>query len=167
MTFENLASGLIGAVIGGVIVVWAEQWRWRRENVAAARLVFFEVLANRIMLKEPTKGVFLGNMATKEAWDAEQVRVASLLESKELEIVAKAYRMLAITLETRASIGDAAWRDSFKDEDGQKYLTTLRAAFGEAEAVLVRAGKFARPGPQKPSGWLGIAGGGLVRLSGP
>lgn len=147
MTPDTLLTGLIGAVIGGVIVVWAEQWRWRRENVAAARLVFFEVLSSRIMLKEPGKGVFLGNMATKEAWDAEQVRVASLLESKELEIVAKAYRMLAITLETRASIGDAAWRASFNDEGGEEYLKRLRAAFGEAEAVLVQAGRFARLAP--------------------
>jgi len=52
MTIGNLLTGLIGAVvggvIGGVIVVWAEQWRWRRENRAAARLLYYEVISNRI-----------------------------------------------------------------------------------------------------------------------
>jgi hypothetical protein len=171
MSTDNLLSGLVGGVVGGllgligaVIVTSADDRRWGRENVAAARLVFYEAMANRIMLKEPTKGVFLGNLATKAAWEAEQVRVASLLTQPDLEVVATAYRMLAVMLETRARITDAAWRASLDQPEGKSFLTRARADFDGAVAVLARAGELRPQVSKKPSGWLGVSGGGLVRL---
>jgi hypothetical protein len=171
MTSDNLLSGLVGGVVGGllgligaVIVTSADDRRWGRENVAAARLVFYEAMANRIMLKEPTKGVFLGNLAIKAAWEAEQVRVASLLTQPDLEAVAAAYRMLAVMLETRASSSDAAWRASLNQAEGKDFLVRIRADFDRAVGVLATAGKLRPQMSETPSGWLGVSGGGLVRL---
>src|SRR3989442_5046443 len=115
------------------------------------------------MLNDPTKGVFPGNLATKAAWEAEQVRLASLLTQADLEVVATAYRMLAIMLETRASSSDAAWRNSLSQADGKSFLKRIRADFDRTVEVLAKAGRL-RPQESKPSGWLGVSGGGLMRL---
>src|SRR6266550_1500334 len=93
MTLGVLATGLIGAVAGGVIVVWAEQWRWRRENRAAARMLYYEVINNRVIIdalsKQPIAG--FATRLSRGVWDAVGVRVASLVSGYQLNMIGTAY----------------------------------------------------------------------------
>ncbi len=98
MTIDNLASGLIGAIIGGVIVVWAEQWRWRRENRAAARMVLIELntnvtYLNRVLSAAPEKRSRTDiGMFSASIWEAERVRVGSMLDARGQMALTTAYQ---------------------------------------------------------------------------
>src|SRR5438132_2718712 len=113
MTLGLLATGLIGAVIGGVIVVWAEQWRWRRENRAAARLLFYEVLHNISWLSTLAEvpAAPLITRLSRATWDAEGVRVASLLTGRRLNLIAAAYFGLSQLTSMHAVLPAQRWED--------------------------------------------------------
>ena len=78
MTFPNLLSGLFGAVLGvlGVVIL---QWReTRRQEAAAARVVFMEVAQNSSALNMARSiGVYVP--LASSGWIAEQSRLAHAL----------------------------------------------------------------------------------------
>src|SRR6266852_5092541 len=92
VSFDNLLSGFIGAFIGAVLVIGWERWVWRRENRAAARIVDAELMMNKGYLEVARKKDRTAiSMLGTAAWDAEQVRVASLLNSEDLMTIVTAY----------------------------------------------------------------------------
>src|SRR6059058_2366050 len=121
MTPDSLLSGLIGAVIGGalgaLIVVRAEQWRWRRENRAALRLLYYEVMANRILLEG--SNATLATLGSKSVWQEQQVRIASSLNDSDLNKVAAAYVGFTGLLSTRSVMtSNKQWAEWMKTNDG-------------------------------------------------
>ena len=90
MTVENLASGLLGAVIGliGAVLI---QWHDRREDVrAAARAVFMEVAANAAALHLSAKYGVYAPVATT-TWSASHLSLSRGLSPADLVVVATFY----------------------------------------------------------------------------
>lgn len=137
MTIGNLASGLIGAVLGGVIVVWAEQWRWRRENRAAARLVYYEAISNRViiesLIKNPIAG-FAGRLS-RSVWDSQGVRVASMLRGDSLNTVGAAYLGIDQIVSLQPLLGDQKWEEWMAGE-GKTILQSTHQNFIGSERNL-------------------------------
>jgi hypothetical protein len=93
MDVGNLVSGLVGALLG-VVGAFVIQWReTRKDQAAAARVVFMEAAANSAALgiaKET--GVYVP-LATS-AWTAEQGRLARALSPGDLARIATFYMRL-------------------------------------------------------------------------
>jgi hypothetical protein len=173
VTGENLLSGLIGGLVVGVLgvagvflLVRADNQRWRAENLAGTRLVYHEV---RFILRGIRSTSFdnsLLRLLTGRVWEAEQVRVASILPPDELEEVVMAYvRFTALGLiaaEDAARPNPKPITDWLKNsKDGPKFFKSLVEGFIKAEAILERR---TAPTTDASRGWLGVSGGGLVRL---
>jgi len=90
VTFPNLLSGLFGAVLGvlGVVIL---QWReTRRQEAAAARVVFMEVAQNSSALNMARSiGVYVP--LASSGWIAEQSRLAHALSPGDCVVVATFY----------------------------------------------------------------------------
>jgi hypothetical protein len=130
MTIDKLLSGLLGALVGALIVVRAEQWRWRRENKAAARLLYYEVIHNLAWLKplaDLPEGV-ADYQLSRSVWDRSK-SASVVLKSEELNLIAAAYVDMSIVLATRQGMDLAAWREWVKKEEGAKQIATTRDMF--------------------------------------
>jgi hypothetical protein len=145
MTLDNLASGLIGAVIGGLIVVLAEQWRWRRENRAAARMVLIEVnvnisYLNRVLSAAPEKRSRSDiGMFSTSIWEAERVRAASVLDVKGQMALATAYQGASAIIRLLQASPEAAeaWLGSKAASDSLRMtLVMLRLVDGALQRVV-------------------------------
>ena len=98
---DNLLSGLIGAVIGGMIVALNDRALQRRQNrrvdQAAGRLVCLELVSNYYHVENLAAFAMDGKqdacirLYSDRAWGAEQTRIASLLAASELDTVFRAY----------------------------------------------------------------------------
>jgi len=171
VTIDNLASGLIGAVVGGAIVVWAGQWRWRRENRAAARLLYYEVLNNGTILDALIKQPIAGFAArlSRGVWDAQGVRVASIVSGFELNRLGAAYLGVENLVSMRPLLGDQKWEAWIAEGDGKSMLTTTQDNFRRSAAILSRAinKKPWWPGPvvSGTGAWLGLGPAGRILLN--
>lgn len=146
MTLDNLLSGLIGAIIGGLIVVAAEQWRWRRENKGAARMVFTELHVNMVYLTRlddavpEQRSITDINMVSTSVWEAERVRVAAALDIQGQMTLTTAYQGVAAILRLMRQLDSKAadnWlRSTAAGDSVHKTLVMLRLASGALEHIV-------------------------------
>lgn len=118
-----------------------QRWRWRRENRAAARLLYYEVISNRAWLTgilEHPGSEGLSTMLSHAVWDSEQVRVASQLPSRQLNRVAATYFGISNLLSTRPLVGDEKWRESLSG-DGKAAVTQTLENLAGSEVILTAA----------------------------
>jgi hypothetical protein len=92
MTLDNLAVGLIGAVVGSILGVAGafgmQSWQSRRDDRAAIRIVHWEVFANiRGLEKAMQDGVYAPLSAS--AWIAGRHRLAQRLSPDDFFNVAR------------------------------------------------------------------------------
>jgi uncharacterized protein YfdQ (DUF2303 family) len=132
--------------------VWAEQWRWRRGNLAAARLVYFEVIYNLTVLGTLAKvtSEALVSRLSRATWDAQGVQVASLLTGRRLNTVAAAYFRMAGLINMHAVAPTKDWVEWIEKSDGKESLGRTIDALEKAETILKSA---TAPTP----GWLDAA----------
>jgi len=173
MTPENLLSGLIGGLIVGVLgvagvalVVRAEDRRWRRENRGAARLLFYEVIHNIMWLDMLAKvpAAALTTRLSRTTWDAEGVRVASLIRGRQLSQLATAYFSLAAMMSMKTLLPDNEYEGWIATGDGKRILKQTQAQFATAQTILRDVTEDKPLEMPRFAGWLGVSGGGLVRL---
>jgi hypothetical protein len=153
LTIDNLISGLIGAVIGAILVIAWERWVWSRENHAAARLVFSELQLNEAYLKaaRDVNAIALNLLGTA-AWDAEQVRVANILNPKDLLTVVTAYFSILQIPKVIAEMGkEAAERWSVETPQGQRLVA--RALVMTRKALATIAKKVPPPSESVVAEW--------------
>ncbi len=147
---DTLLSGLVGGVIGGflgllgaVIVVLAEHHRWKRENKAATALVFNEVSFNLTALKTLNAGST--RLLIRDAWGAEQARVAALLKPNDLKTVMVAYARLFTLLRIFADMTPETKTDWLTGTDGVEFVGRTVERFREAQDVLGLAAGLPQP----------------------
>jgi hypothetical protein len=94
-----MLSGLAGAVIGSVLSLLGayklERWRLHRDEVGAAKALYFETETNAFYLSTMAEQSTFTDL-THQTWDATQSRVANLLAPNDLRVVALAYGDLAL-----------------------------------------------------------------------
>lgn len=141
MTIDNLLSGLTGALVGALIVVVAEQWRWRRENKSGSPAALLRGHQQGLWLNAVVDSTVaaLSTMFSQSVWQAEQVRVASRLRGNELNRIATAYFSLANLLSTRPLLGDDAWMKWLTSDDGKKRVTETLDSLAASETILKHA----------------------------
>jgi len=88
-------SGLVGAVLGSVATLLEERNRRHRDEMGAARALYFEMVGNAAFLKRVVERSPLTDLR-RATWDATQSRVATLLAPNDLKAVAEAYGMLPV-----------------------------------------------------------------------
>lgn len=150
-----LLSGLVGAVIGGAVVAFEARRRWHRENQAAARLLHTEVVTNVGWLEQLSKGksAAIDNLI-RDVWEAEQVRIASLLSSntKHLMTVITAYESLSTLLRRRKEwTGLEQLYSWLESAAARPEIIRALVMFREAEQVLIR--RVPPPDPKLIGEW--------------
>jgi hypothetical protein len=88
-------SGLVGVVFGSVVTLLDERRRQHRDEMGAARALYFEMTTNAVYMKNMAARNPLTDLS-HSTWDATQSKVATLLSPGDLKVVAEAYAMLAL-----------------------------------------------------------------------
>jgi uncharacterized membrane protein YccC len=83
MDLVSLAvSGLVGAVLGSVIAMagafLVERWRRRRDEIGAARALYFEMVDNALRLEGMAQGGTRSDDLRRDTWDQTLAKVATL-----------------------------------------------------------------------------------------
>jgi hypothetical protein len=150
-----LLTGLVGAVVGGAVVAFEARRRWHKENEAAARLLHTEVVTNVGWLEGLSKHKSAAvDSLVRDVWDAEQVRIASLLSSKtkDLMTVITAYESLSPLLRRRKEwAGLEQLRSWLESPAARPFIMRALVMFREAEKVLVR--RVPPPDPKLIAEW--------------
>lgn len=90
-----LGGAFVGSVLGFLGSWFIQRYVQKRDEMAAARALFFELVANAGLLRDATVARVLGKeplRVTRTTWESTQTRVASLLTPKEFLKVAEAYQ---------------------------------------------------------------------------
>lgn len=132
VTVDNLLSGLVGGVVGGalglvgaLLAIGSERKRYRRENKGAAQLVLTEVLLNIGNLDDVTKRRSASSikLLSVSIWEAERVRVATLLDDKAQIVVTTAFQSVAYVSRVAREIEswNAKGADTWVQSKGGRY----------------------------------------------
>jgi len=93
---SNLASGLIGAVIGGVLASATSLVLQRNDRLheqhSAARLIVMELIhSQNILVASQRTKLWIQNQLSRSFWESEGAKVSAALKPEELVIVGKPY----------------------------------------------------------------------------
>ena len=89
----NLGSGAIGALLGAFAAYRLQIRESRKLAKGAARVVYLELTGNLTTLQGARPGVALIGAFSRDAWQAEQARLASYVTPEQLMMVAYAYSL--------------------------------------------------------------------------
>jgi hypothetical protein len=161
VTVDNLLSGLIGGVVGGalglvgaLLAIGSESKRYRRENKGAAQLVLTEVLLNIGNLDDVTKkqSATSVKLLSVSIWEAERVRVATLLDDKAQIVVTTAFQSVAYVsrvareIESWNAEGADAWVQS---KGGRRAVIRALVMMRKASEVLNAAAPLPEQGVEE------------------
>jgi hypothetical protein len=90
---SNLLSGIVGALAGAGIATGVLIWQRRQEQLAAGRLLYFELVGNLVLIQRAAEGEMPeSKMFERETWQATRLLVGTLIHKNDLQTIIEAYR---------------------------------------------------------------------------
>lgn len=132
----NLTSGVLGAVVGGLIAAVPAIWLANRTEISAVRLIAAELFENHLILSDLCRGSDTASVEfSRTYWDAHRLQVAARLGDR-LEAVIYCYSSWELTL--KLFHGSEAVRsgiNAFETGDGRAG-ESYSGLLAEAEALV-------------------------------
>ncbi len=90
---SNLLSGIVGALAGAGIATGVLIFQRRQDQVAAGRLLYFELVGNLVLIQTAAEGMMPeAKMFERETWQATRLLVGTLVHKNDLQKIIEAYR---------------------------------------------------------------------------
>jgi hypothetical protein len=148
VTIENLASGLIGALVGAVVTIAWLQWERRQRLRAAGRAVLVELARDSVVVDSLLDDLAGVDWAmTASTYNAVLPELAALLKLADLSIVSQPYLAIEAAEDIRISLSPGVMLSSDQRErieELKQLLARARKALGPYIAERDRLARLHR-----------------------